>query len=139
MSSLDDILYNCVKKVLVLEGLKAKLQENKQKKYKGIEEFLYPYINAHIFQDLCKKKQTIERFGHGRISTNDRKKPDFILETRNEVVLGELKLAKTLNGLIFGYQASKSKSSEGCGKKLAQFLKNNSLLKKIKCSCSNKK
>jgi len=120
MSSLDNVLYSCVKEVVIRFDLKNQLQEDK-----GVEEFLYPYINACIFQKLCKesREQTIERLGLGLVFMENKNKPDFVLETSNDIVLGELKLAKTLNGLIFGYQSG----SFDCSEKLASFVKKNSL------------
>jgi len=120
MSNLDEILHNCVKEVVIRFDLKNQLQEDK-----GVEEFLYPYINVCIFQKLCKesREQTIERLGLGTVFIENKNKPDFILETRDDIVLGELKLAKTLNDLIFGYQSG----SFDCSEKLASFVRENGL------------
>lgn len=123
MNTFENIIYECVKETLdnIGSALKKALGENK-----GIEEFLYPYVNVCIFNKL--KDRPIVRLGQGRFSMINEDKPDFILEvgcdeSECNLVLGELKLAKKLNDLMFGYQSG----NFDCGGKLAGIVKENDL------------
>ena len=115
----ENLIYECIKEIIKRFSslLEKALSENK-----GIEEFFYPYVNVCIFNKL--KDGSITRLGQGRVSTKIEDKPDFILETESNLILGELKLAKKLNDLIFGYQAG----NFDCGEKLAGIVKEKDLL-----------
>ena len=115
----ENLIYECIKEIIKRF---SPLLEKALSKSKGIEEFLYPYVNVCIFNKL--KEGSIARLGQGRVSTETEDKPDFILETESNLILGELKLAKKLNDLIFGYQAG----NFDCSEKLAGIVKENEFL-----------
>jgi len=99
--------------------------ENVERK-KGIEEIFYPYLNAK----LCKVLNSYEvcRIGAGRISDASRLKYDVVVELRGQdeikkLILLELKFAKGINSLLFGYQSGGSKDfGQDKGKELANFV-----------------
>jgi len=111
------VICECVK-----ETLKETLKEHAEvlKGKLKIEEWLYPYINACVFNKL--KNNTIKRLGWGRVCVRYEIKPDFILETDRDLILGELKLEKSINDLMFGFQARKEERREELFKKLAEIV-----------------
>jgi len=113
MDGFECVICECVKETLKehTEVLKSNLK---------IEEWLYPYINACVSNKL--KNNTIKRLGQGRVFIWDEIKPDFILETDRDLILGELKLGESINNLMFGYQARKEKRREKLFKKLAEIV-----------------